>query len=105
MSSFGLPVRNADDEDVGIPGRGCGRRRELSWRCRSNRFGKSRSRIGVLILIESLTRTARVARVLLDNDAGRADETIMTPQGIIPTLQIMNGASTGRLYQLEREFT
>ncbi len=28
-----------------------------------------------------------------------------TPQSIIPTLQVMNGASPGRLYQLEREIT
>jgi sigma-B regulation protein RsbU (phosphoserine phosphatase) len=28
-----------------------------------------------------------------------------TPQSIIPTLQIMNGAATGRLYQLDKEIT
>ena len=35
----------------------------------------------------------------LHGGAGRAYETMATPQSIVPTLQIMNGPMTGRLYQ------
>jgi phosphoserine phosphatase RsbU/P len=35
----------------------------------------------------------------------RAVENMATPQSIIPTLQIVNGAAPGRLYQLDKEIT
>ena len=69
------------------------------------RFRKSLSRIGLLALIECLAGTAGPQEVRLHGDAGRADENMATPQSIIPTLQIMNGAATGRLYQLDKEIT
>src|SRR5262249_33311054 len=35
--------------------------------------------------------------------AGRMHDNMVTPQSIVPTLQIMNGPMAGRLYKLDRE--
>ncbi len=56
-------------------------------------------------MIRCLTGTTVPEEVRLHGSAGRTDENMLTPQSIIPTLQVMNGVSSGRLYQLEREIT
>ena len=66
---------------------------------------KTRSHHGVLNLIECLLRKSGPGEVGLHGDAGRTDENMLTPQSAIPTLQVMNGASSGRIYQLENEIT
>ncbi len=38
-------------------------------------------------------------------EARRKDEEMAAPQNIVPTVQIMNGSATGRLYQLDRDVT
>ncbi len=68
------------------------------------RFRKSHSRIGLLILIESLVGKALKA-VRLRGGAERAHDKMATPESMTPTLQVMNGTTTGRLYQLDKEIT
>ena len=40
---------------------------------------------------------------MIGHVAGRTHDTMMTPQSIVPTLQIMNGPMAGRLYKLDRD--
>jgi sigma-B regulation protein RsbU (phosphoserine phosphatase) len=40
---------------------------------------------------------------MIGHVAGRTHDTMVTPQSIVPTLQIMNGPMAGRLYKLDRD--
>jgi len=40
---------------------------------------------------------------MIGHVAGRTHNTMVTPQSIVPTLQIMNGPMAGRLYKLDRD--